>query len=107
RDRAFSLPASGTLGIEPAGTVRVGDSLARDMAGARAAGMAHIWLSPHPARRGAPCCQEDRVIRSLREGGGLLRGRGGRCSQAASSPPARVVARGRPAGGGPSPLHPA
>ena len=33
--------------------------------GARAAGMAHIWLAPHPARQGPPCCQEDRVIQSL------------------------------------------
>jgi hypothetical protein len=27
--------------------------------------MAHIWLAPHPARQGPPCCQEDRVIQSL------------------------------------------
>jgi putative hydrolase of the HAD superfamily len=71
-DPRIFLAAIETLGIEPARTVMVGDSLARDMAGARAAGMAHIWLSPDSARRGAPCCQEDRVIRSLREVEGLL-----------------------------------
>jgi putative hydrolase of the HAD superfamily len=66
-DPRIFLAAIETLGIEPARTVMVGDSLARDMAGARAAGMAHIWLVPDPARHGPPCCQEDRVIRSLRE----------------------------------------
>ena len=60
------------LGIEPADTVFVGDSLARDMAGARAAGMGHVWLTPDPARQGLPCCPGDRVIRSLRELEGLL-----------------------------------
>jgi putative hydrolase of the HAD superfamily len=72
-DPRIFLAAIETLGIEPARTVMVGDSLARDMAGARAAGLAHIWLVPDPARHGPPCCQEDRVIRSLREVEGLLR----------------------------------
>ena len=71
-DPRIFLAAIETLGIEPARTVMVGDSLARDMAGARAAGLAHIWLVPDPARHGPPCCQEDRVIRSLREVEGLL-----------------------------------
>ena len=60
------------MGIEPADTVFVGDSLARDMAGARAAGMRHVWLTPDPVRQGLPCCPGDRVIRSLRELEGLL-----------------------------------
>jgi len=64
-DPRIFLAAVETLGIKPGRTVMVGDSLARDMAGARAAGMAHIWLAPHPARQGRPCCQEDRVIQSL------------------------------------------
>lgn len=64
-DPRIFLAAVETLGIKPGRTVMVGDSLARDMAGARAAGMAHIWLAPHPARQGPPCCQEDRVIQSL------------------------------------------
>ena len=64
-DPRIFLAAVETLGVKPGRTVMVGDSLARDMAGARAAGMAHIWLAPHPARQGRPCCQEDRVIQSL------------------------------------------
>ncbi len=71
-DPRIFLAAIETLGIEPARTIMVGDSLARDMAGARAAGLGHIWLVPDPARHGPPCCQEDRVIRSLREVEGLL-----------------------------------
>ena len=59
--------AAETLGVEPGRTVMIGDSLARDMAGARAAGMAHIWLAPDPARQGRPCCPGDRVIGSLRD----------------------------------------
>src|SRR5262249_5612834 len=53
-DPRFFLAAIETLGIEPARTVMVGDSLARDMAGARAAGLAHIWLASDPARHGPP-----------------------------------------------------
>ena len=64
-DPRIFLAAVETLGVKPGRTVMVGDSLARDMAGARAAGMAHIWLAPHPERQGPPCCQEDRVIQSL------------------------------------------
>ena len=64
-DPRIFLAAAEALDIKPGRTVMVGDSLARDMAGARAAGMAHIWLAPHPARQGRPCCQEDRVIQSL------------------------------------------
>ena len=64
-DPRIFLAAAETLDIKPGRTVMVGDSLTRDMAGARAAGMAHIWLAPHPARQGRPCCQEDRVIQSL------------------------------------------
>ena len=71
-DPRIFLAAVEALGIKPSQTVMVGDSLARDMAGARAAGMAHIWLAPDPARQGTPCCQNDRVIRSLREVEGLL-----------------------------------
>jgi HAD superfamily hydrolase (TIGR01509 family) len=64
-DPRIFLAAIETLGVKPGRTVMVGDSLARDMAGARAAGLAHIWLAPHPARQGQPCCQDDRVIQSL------------------------------------------
>lgn len=71
-DPRIFMVAVEALGIEPARTVMVGDSLARDMAGARAAGMAHIWLTPAPARQGRPCCPGDRVIQSLRDLEGIL-----------------------------------
>ena len=71
-DPRIFVTAVEALGIEPGRAVMVGDSLARDMAGARAAGMAHIWLTPVPERQGRPCCPGDRVIRSLRDLEGLL-----------------------------------
>jgi len=71
-DPRIFLAAAEALGIEPSRAVMVGDSLARDMAGARAAGMAHVWLAPDPARQGPPCCPDDRVIGSLLEVEGLL-----------------------------------
>jgi putative hydrolase of the HAD superfamily len=52
------------LGVSALATTFVGDSLARDMAGARAAGMAHVWLAPETAD-GKPCCAGDHVIRTL------------------------------------------
>jgi len=66
-DPRIFLAAVEALGVGADRTVMVGDSLARDMAGARAAGMAHIWLAPKPERQGQPCCQGDRVIQSLRD----------------------------------------
>ena len=71
-DPRIFVTAVEALGIEPGRAVMVGDSLARDMAGARAAGMAHIWLTPAPERQGRPCCPGDRVIRSLRDLEGIL-----------------------------------
>ncbi|PYM79784.1 MAG: hypothetical protein DME13_24970 [Candidatus Rokuibacteriota bacterium] len=60
------------LGVKPAEATFVGDSLSRDMAGARSVGMAHIWLVPAAAADPRPCCRGDRVIRSLRELGEML-----------------------------------
>ena len=71
-DPRIFVAAVDALGIEPGRAIMVGDSLARDMAGARAAGMTHIWLTPEPARQGRPCCPGDRVIPSLRDLEGLL-----------------------------------
>jgi putative hydrolase of the HAD superfamily len=71
-DPRIFVTAVEALGIEPGRAVMVGDSLARDMAGARSAGMAHIWLTPAPERQGRPCCPGDRVIRSLRDLEGIL-----------------------------------
>jgi len=71
-DPRIFYAALDALGTEPAEATFVGDSLARDMAGAKAAGMRHVWLAPDPARQGRPCCPGDHVIRSLRELEGLL-----------------------------------
>jgi putative hydrolase of the HAD superfamily len=55
------------LAVSPSAATFVGDSMPRDMAGARALGMRHIWLAgAEPATTG-PCCCRDRQIRSLRE----------------------------------------
>ncbi len=55
------------LGVKAGDATFVGDSLARDMAGARGIGMAHIWLVGETASPSRPCCHGDRVIRSLGE----------------------------------------
>ena len=53
---------------QSAETVFVGDSVPRDMAGARGIGMRHVWLKA-PDSNGAaqPCCPGDPVIRRLAE----------------------------------------
>lgn len=55
------------LAVDSSRAVFVGDSLPRDMAGARAAGMPHIWLTATTPRGETPCCPGDRVIHSLDE----------------------------------------
>lgn len=55
------------LGVEPAAATFVGDSLQRDMVGARGVGMRHIWLVGAAAPAAAPCCRDDRQIRALGE----------------------------------------
>jgi HAD superfamily hydrolase (TIGR01549 family) len=55
------------LGMRPGDATFVGDSLARDMVGARAAGMSHVWLAGAARRERNPCCPADRVITSLAE----------------------------------------
>jgi putative hydrolase of the HAD superfamily len=59
------------LDVSPAEAVFVGDSQRRDMAGARAMGMPHVWLRPgHAAANGSgsgPCCPGDAVIGRLSE----------------------------------------
>jgi putative hydrolase of the HAD superfamily len=54
------------LRASPAEAVFVGDSLRRDMAGARGMGMRHVWLrATDAAGNGGPCCPEDQVIARL------------------------------------------
>ena len=62
--RIFRRAVEG-LRVSPAEATFVGDSLARDMAGARAAGMPHVWLSGEAS--GSVCCAGDRTIRTLKE----------------------------------------
>ncbi|HEY3204817.1 MAG TPA: HAD family hydrolase [Thermoanaerobaculia bacterium] len=54
--------ALAALEASPDRAVFVGDSLPRDMAGARRLGMPHVWLKPGQ-RQG--CCPDDAVIASL------------------------------------------
>lgn len=58
--------ALAALGTAPADALFVGDSLPRDMAGARGVGMRHVWLVEASAAPAAPCCPGDRVVHSLR-----------------------------------------
>jgi HAD superfamily hydrolase (TIGR01509 family) len=53
------------LNCLPEKTVFVGDNPVRDMAGARALSMPHIWLNAHSDQK--PCCEGDPVIRSFVE----------------------------------------
>ncbi|MDX2348423.1 MAG: HAD family hydrolase [Nitrospirota bacterium] len=56
------------LHSSPAQAVFIGDSLPRDMAGARNVGMAHIWLTPKASeQRDEPCCPGDPVVHTLEE----------------------------------------
>jgi FMN phosphatase YigB (HAD superfamily) len=59
------------LQASPAEAVFVGDSLRRDMAGARAMGMRHIWLRPESAASAGPCCPGDLAIARLADLTGL------------------------------------
>jgi len=52
------------VGASPEQTVMIGDSFKRDMLGARAMGMAHVFLRPETSTQ-APCCPGDRVIHRL------------------------------------------
>lgn len=60
----FRLALAGVK-AEPAAAVFVGDSLQRDMAGARGVGMAHIWLTPKTPPGKVACCPKDPVVHTL------------------------------------------
>jgi putative hydrolase of the HAD superfamily len=66
-DPAIFRCALDGLRLSPADALFVGDSAPRDMAGARAAGLAHVWLVAERADAAVPCCPGDRVIGSLKD----------------------------------------
>jgi FMN phosphatase YigB (HAD superfamily) len=66
-DRRIFLAALEALGTPPGRSVFVGDSLKRDMLGAKALGMKHIWLAGGKRKNSRPCCPEDEVIGTLRD----------------------------------------
>jgi putative hydrolase of the HAD superfamily len=68
-DRRIFEAALAALGVGPRKALFVGDSRPRDMEGARALGMRHVWMH---AGGGEPCCPGDAVIRSFRELPGVL-----------------------------------
>jgi putative hydrolase of the HAD superfamily len=70
-DRRIFDAALAALGVPPRRAVFVGDSLPRDMAGARAIGMRHVWVRAEPSEAGA-CCPGDPVIGRLTELSGVL-----------------------------------
>ena len=55
------------LQLDPSEAVFVGDSLYRDMEGAKRLGMRHIWLVPDAHDAHVPCCSGDLIISSLTE----------------------------------------
>jgi putative hydrolase of the HAD superfamily len=66
--------ALAALGVGAEDALFIGDSLPRDMRGARDIGMPHVWLAgPGEPRTTGACCADDRVIRTLAELPGLLR----------------------------------
>jgi putative hydrolase of the HAD superfamily len=66
-DRRIFQTALDALELGPADAVFVGDSLPRDMAGARAMGMRHIWLAGEAAREAVSCCPGDPIVHSFTE----------------------------------------
>ena len=59
--------ALAALDVPASSAIFVGDSLPRDMAGARGLGMRHIWLAGAEPSADGPCCPGDLQIKSLRE----------------------------------------
>lgn len=53
------------LQLDPQEAIFVGDSLPRDMKGAKGLGMPHIWLVSDGSVPLTPCCTDDPVIKSL------------------------------------------
>lgn len=62
--RIFQIALS-QLQLDPQDAIFVGDSLPRDMQGAKQLGMPHIWLIPDRSDACVPCCKDDVTISSL------------------------------------------
>ena len=65
--------ADDALGIAAGDALFVGDSRARDMEGARALAMPHVWVVEAGTPASPPCCAGDPVIHALDELEALLR----------------------------------
>ena len=68
-DRRIFEAALSAVGVAPAEALFVGDSLTRDMAGALALGMPHVWIR---SGEGSACCAGDNVIARVSDLEGLL-----------------------------------
>jgi FMN phosphatase YigB (HAD superfamily) len=55
------------MSLKPEETLFIGDNVTRDLEGAKALGMPHVWLSGEAHGGPGPCCPGDPVIRSLPE----------------------------------------
>jgi FMN phosphatase YigB (HAD superfamily) len=66
-DPAIFLAALALLKAGPAESVFIGDSPARDMAGARGVGMRHVLLAGESSDGLRPCCAGDSMIRRLED----------------------------------------
>ncbi len=71
-DRRIFEAALGPLGVDPEEAFFVGDSRPRDMAGAKALGLPHVWLAAADLESPEPCCPGDAVIRRLADLPGIL-----------------------------------
>jgi len=70
---AIFRAALDALDVSPESAVFIGDSVPRDMTGARALGMRHVLLRPAGADGAPPCCcPDDPVIRRLEDLSGML-----------------------------------
>ncbi len=61
------LAACQQLGVSPSESVFVGDDLRCDIGGARAVGMATVWVPPPTSHRGAGAAMADLVVTSIEE----------------------------------------
>lgn len=64
-DARIFKTALAQLGVAAEHATLVGDSLPRDMHGARDAGLRHVWLAGETADTRAACCPGDPVLRRL------------------------------------------